>query len=121
MTLLTTEEYTALATSLDLATSAYIDGGYRPAFSGATFETVNPATGVKIADVAACNAEDVDFAVTKAREAFEDGRWSRLHPRAQECVDPLLQIDHPQPPRIGGDGKPGQRQNNIRLRNRGCA
>ena len=86
MTLLTTEEYTALATSLDLATSAYIDGGYRPAISGATFETVNPATGVKIADVAACNAEDVDFAVTKAGEAFEDGRWSRLHPSARKDI-----------------------------------
>ncbi len=86
MTLLTTEEYTALATSLDLATSAYIDGGYRPAISGATFETVNPATGVKIADVAACNAEDVDFAVIKAREAFEDGRWSRLHPSARKDI-----------------------------------
>ena len=34
MTLLTTEEYTALATSLDLATSAYIDGDIALHFRG---------------------------------------------------------------------------------------
>ncbi len=86
MTLLTQEEYTALANGLDLATNAYIDGGYRPAISGKTFESVNPATGEKLADVAACGAEDVDFAVTKAREAFDDGRWSRLHPSDRKDV-----------------------------------
>ena len=37
MTLLTTEEYTALGASLELATNAFIDGGYRPAISGKTF------------------------------------------------------------------------------------
>ena len=33
-----------------------------------------------IANIASCDARDVDFAVTKAREAFGDGRWSALHP-----------------------------------------
>ncbi|WGI23236.1 aldehyde dehydrogenase [Amylibacter sp. IMCC11727] len=86
MTLLTTEEYTALAAGLDLSTNAYIDGGYRPAISGKTFETVNPATGEKLADIAACGVEDVDFAVAKAREAFDDGRWSRMHPSARKDI-----------------------------------
>ncbi|UES37746.1 aldehyde dehydrogenase [Roseibium aggregatum] len=78
--LLTREEYKALAAGLTLPTNAFIDGSYRPAASGKTFETVNPATGKTLASVAACGAEDVDFAVLKAREAFEDGRWSKLHP-----------------------------------------
>lgn len=78
--LLTREEYKALAAGLTLPTNAFIDGSYRPAASGKTFETVNPATGETLASVAACGAEDVDFAVLKAREAFEDGRWSKLHP-----------------------------------------
>lgn len=86
MTLLTQDEYTALAQGLDLPTNAYIDGGYRPAISGKTFESVNPATGEKLADIAACGAKDVDFAVTKAREAFDDGRWSRLHPSDRKDV-----------------------------------
>ncbi|MFW8634912.1 aldehyde dehydrogenase [Cribrihabitans pelagius] len=86
MSLLTTEEYKALAATLDLPEGAFIDGGFRPAASGKTFETVNPATGEKLADIAACGAADVDFAVEKAREAFDDGRWSRLHPSARKDV-----------------------------------
>lgn len=84
--LLTHEEYRALAASLDLPQNAWIDGGYRPAISGRTFETVNPATGAVIGTVAACDAADVDLAVAKAREAFDDGRWSRLHPGARKEV-----------------------------------
>ncbi|MEM9579721.1 MAG: aldehyde dehydrogenase [Pseudomonadota bacterium] len=86
MDLLTKEEYQAIAADLDLPTGAFIDGGYRPAISGKTFATVNPATGTELAQVASCGAEDVDFAVEKAREAFDDGRWSRLHPSARKDV-----------------------------------
>ncbi len=78
--LLTTDEYRAIAKGLEIPTQAFIDGSFRPAQAGATFDTVNPATGEVIASVAACGAADVDFAVAKARDAFEDGRWSRLHP-----------------------------------------
>ncbi|GAA6165717.1 aldehyde dehydrogenase [Pelagimonas sp. KU-00592-HH] len=86
MDLLTQEEYTSIAANLTLPTNAFIDGGYRPAASGKTFESVNPATGEKLADIAACGQEDVDFAVAKAREAFEDGRWSRMHPSERKDV-----------------------------------
>lgn len=86
MDLLTQEEYAALAADMTFATNAFVDGGYRPAASGKTFETVNPATGDKLADVAACGPKDVDFAVAKAREAFDDGRWSRMHPSARKDV-----------------------------------
>lgn len=78
--LLTRDEYRALAADLDPPTGAFVNGGFRSAASGATFDTINPATGRGIAAVAACAAEDVDIAVEKAREAFEDGRWSRRHP-----------------------------------------
>ena len=84
--LLTKGEYEALAASIDLPGNAFIDGGFRPALSGRTFVTSNPATGAPLAEVAACGAGDVDFAVSKAREAFEDGRWSRLHPGARKEV-----------------------------------
>ena len=86
MDLLTKEEYGALAADMDFATNAFIDGGYRAAISGKTFETLNPATGEKLADVAACDAADVDLAVVKAREAFEDGRWSCMHPSARKDI-----------------------------------
>jgi gamma-glutamyl-gamma-aminobutyraldehyde dehydrogenase len=84
--LLTHEEYRAIAQSLDLPQNAWIDGAYRPAILGKTFETVNPATGVVLGTIAACGPADVDFAVAKAREAFEDGRWSKLHPGARKDV-----------------------------------
>lgn len=86
MTLLTKDEYHAIAKGLTPPTQAFIDGSFRPAISGATFETVNPATGAVLAKVAACDAADVDLAVQKARDAFEDGRWSRQHPRDRKEV-----------------------------------
>jgi gamma-glutamyl-gamma-aminobutyraldehyde dehydrogenase len=86
MDLLTQEEYQAIASDLAFPTNAYIDGMYRPGISGKTFTSTNPATGEKLADIAACGAEDVDFAVQKAREAFDDGRWSKLHPSERKDV-----------------------------------
>lgn len=84
--LLTTEEYKAIAAELSFPTQAFVDGSFRPAQSGKTFDSVNPATGDVLAKVAACDAADVDFAVEKARDAFEDGRWSRLHPSERKEV-----------------------------------
>ncbi len=86
MDLLTTEEYKSIAANLTLPTTAFIDGGYRPAASGETFVSVNPATGEALAEIASCGAGDVDFAVAKAREAFDDGRWSKMHPSERKDV-----------------------------------
>lgn len=86
MELQTLDEYRAIARGLTLPTSAFIDGGYRPAISGKTFATTNPATGETLAEIAACGSEDVDFAVLKAREAFDDGRWSKMHPSDRKDV-----------------------------------
>ena len=54
--LLTTEEYKAIAAALSLPTQAFIDGSFRPAKSGKTFDTINPATGKVLAKIAACGA-----------------------------------------------------------------
>ena len=86
MALLTHDEYKAIAAELDFPTGAFIDGGFRASTSGKTFTTENPANGDKLVDVAACGQEDVDLAVLKAREAFDDGRWSRLHPSRRKDV-----------------------------------
>lgn len=61
-------------------TQAYIGGRFVTASSGETFETINPATGEHLADIAACGPRDVDAAVRNARETFESGEWSRVHP-----------------------------------------
>lgn len=86
MSLLTQDEYQSIASNLDLPTGAFIDGRFRPAMSGKTFASTNPATGEKLADIAACGADDVNLAVEKARDAFDDGRWAKLHPGARKDV-----------------------------------
>lgn len=83
--LLTLEEYQAIAKSLNLPRTAFIDGKYR-AGSGAKFATVNPATGEDLAEISGCNADDVDFAVQKARESFDQGGWSKIHPSERKDV-----------------------------------
>ena len=72
--------WTERAKNLKPEWRAFIDGEYRAALSGQTFPTVNPATGETIAEIAACDAADVDIAVASARRAFESGVWSRTAP-----------------------------------------
>ena len=57
----------------------FIDGEWLDAAAGETFETIDPATGAVLAEVARGEAEDIDRAVSAARRAF-DGPWSRLTP-----------------------------------------
>ena len=58
----------------------FINGQWRDAASGKTFETPNPATGETLAQVAEGDAEDIDRAVRAARRAFEHGPWGRMTP-----------------------------------------
>mgnify|MGYP005839733103 CR=1 FL=1 len=48
--------------------------------SGGRMTVENPATNEKIAEVGDASRADVDAAVTAAKTAFYDGRWSRLTP-----------------------------------------
>ena len=75
-----------LAKALKPRTQAFIDGKYVPALSGATFDCVNPANGFVLAQVASCDAPDVDAAVASGRKAFEGGAWSRRAPAARKKV-----------------------------------
>src|SRR5215213_3363637 len=58
----------------------FINGQWVDAASGKTFTTPNPATGQTLAEVAEADKEDIDKAVTAARQAFE-GKWSKLSAR----------------------------------------
>ncbi|GAA0144653.1 hypothetical protein LIER_05043 [Lithospermum erythrorhizon] len=49
---------------------------------GRTFETIDPRTEEVIARIAEGDKDDVDLAVKAAREAFDNGPWTRL----QGCV-----------------------------------
>ncbi|MFW3168071.1 aldehyde dehydrogenase [Pseudomonas syringae pv. syringae] len=84
--LLTAAEYAAIAQSMSFPSNAFINGSFKPAVSGNTLATHNPATGAHLADIAACDSVDVDYAVSKAKEAFEDGRWRLLPPGERKTV-----------------------------------
>ncbi len=83
--LLTHAEYQALAAEIDLPRTPFIDGKFR-AGSGPMMDTVNPATGAVICQISTAGSDDVDLAVEKAREAFDDGRWAKLHPSERKDV-----------------------------------
>ena len=61
-----------------------INGQWRPALSGKTFDVFNPATGEVIARVAEGDAADVDLAVAAARDAFP--KWAALPPAARSQI-----------------------------------
>ena len=83
--LLTRDEYAAIAADLDLPAAPFVDGKFRKG-SGPMMETVNPATGKPLKKISTAGPEDVDFAVQKAREAFDRGEWSRAHPSERKDV-----------------------------------
>lgn len=61
------------------ATKLLINNRWVESASGATFPTINPATGEEICQVAEADKADVDRAVAAARAAFNNGPWRRIH------------------------------------------
>src|SRR5438094_9086490 len=57
----------------------FIGGKWLDSASGKTFPTLNPATGETICQVAEGDKADVDRAVKAARQAFEEGPWSKMN------------------------------------------
>ena len=78
--------WTARAAALTPETRLFIDGEFRPALDGVTFDTIAPRDGSLIAAVSAAGAADVDLAVRAASRAFESGVWSRADRRERARV-----------------------------------
>lgn len=79
-------DYKTQAAALILPTHMIVDGVEVAALSDKTYATVNPATGEVLTELPAGSAADVDRAVAVARQAFEDGRWSKLTPANRKRV-----------------------------------
>jgi 4-(gamma-glutamylamino)butanal dehydrogenase len=86
MTDLSHQQWKTLAQNLAPIGQAFIGGRFCDAASGETFANINPATGEVLANVAACDVEDVNRAVKAARRAFEAGSWSRAAPAERKRV-----------------------------------
>jgi gamma-glutamyl-gamma-aminobutyraldehyde dehydrogenase len=81
--LLTRAEYGAIAAELAPPRTPFIDGKFRKG-TGPLMATFNPATGDELAQISTAAAKDVDLAVAKAREAFDQGVWAKLHPSGRK-------------------------------------
>ncbi|MCV5403377.1 aldehyde dehydrogenase family protein, partial [Escherichia coli] len=83
---LTLAQWQHKAAHLTLPSQAFINGSYRDAVNGATFDCINPANGKLLTKVAACDAADAELAVQAARDAFNDKRWSGLPPKQRKQI-----------------------------------
>lgn len=71
----------------------FIDGQFRDAESGDTYEAINPATQKTLSVVASASETDVDLAVTSARQAFDNAEWSSASPaQRKEVLLKLVQL-----------------------------
>ncbi|HEU4964198.1 MAG TPA: aldehyde dehydrogenase family protein [Bacilli bacterium] len=59
----------------------FIGGQFVDSASGKTFPTYNPANNEILAYISEADKEDIDRAVAAARDAFEEGPWSRMLPQ----------------------------------------
>ncbi|QYX81793.1 aldehyde dehydrogenase family protein [Streptomyces akebiae] len=64
----------------------FIAGEWREAEAGGRRDVVDPSTGKVVATVAEADQADLDAAVAAAREAFDEGPWSRTPARERSRV-----------------------------------
>lgn len=64
----------------------WINGAWHENANNPTIDVENPATGEIIAQIEEGSSDDVNLAVKCAREAFDDGRWSKLAPAERSAV-----------------------------------
>lgn len=62
----------------------FINGQWKPASNGATAAVIEPSTRQQISTIASATVEDLDEAVSAARQAFETSTWTSQTPLARE-------------------------------------
>ncbi|MBA3057183.1 MAG: aldehyde dehydrogenase [Gammaproteobacteria bacterium] len=73
-------------TELQLDGRAFINGERVAARDEQVFDCISPVDGRRLTAVARCGAVDIDAAVSAARAAFEDQRWSAQAPAQRKRV-----------------------------------
>ncbi|WP_299589384.1 aldehyde dehydrogenase family protein [uncultured Tateyamaria sp.] len=64
----------------------WINGQHRCAQDDATIDVISPLNGKVLTTIARGSAADMDSAITAARAAFDDGRWSDMAPGARKAI-----------------------------------
>ena len=72
----------ARAETVEFTTGLFI-GVRLDAGSGQPIPVINPANGTQLAELACGSAEDMNRAVASAKQAWDDGRWRQMPPRAR--------------------------------------
>nr|WP_272213362.1 aldehyde dehydrogenase family protein [Marinicella sp. W31]MDC2879315.1 aldehyde dehydrogenase family protein [Marinicella sp. W31] len=67
-----------------------IDGRWQASETGETFERASPAHGHIVTKAARGSVAETEAAIAAARNAFDDGRWSRIS--GKERADTLLKV-----------------------------
>ena len=75
-----------MTTEMRLDGRAVINGERVTARSGQSFDCISPVDGRILAQVARSSEADIDAAVSAARAAFEDRRWSGLAPAQRKRI-----------------------------------
>ena len=86
MTSLTRADWEQRAKSLTIETRAFVNGTYRNAENGGTYECISPVDGRVLGVVASCDQADADLTVAIARETFNSGVWSRMAPVSRKEI-----------------------------------
>lgn len=74
-----TKELKKKSEDIKFTTQAYINGKFVNSVSGKSFPSYNPATGELIANIAECDAADIENAVAAAKKLFNRGYGLRKH------------------------------------------
>ena len=77
---LTYENIKKTRSNLIYPSELFINGQYQKSISEKSFDNISPIDGNVINTVSLAQQEDVDLAVSKARETFNKGHWSNLPP-----------------------------------------
>jgi len=92
MTHFSFQEWQDHASKLNFRSKAFIDGKFVNSVSGKTMNSINPATGEMLTEVAACDQIDINNAVVTARRSFESGNWSCMAPTDRKGI--LLKLSN---------------------------
>ena len=72
--------------NLNYPSELFINGKYQKSISEKSFDNISPIDGNVINKVFLAQQEDVDLAVSKARETFNKGHWSNLPPGQRKKI-----------------------------------
>ena len=79
-----TDREAATLETTSLTTRNVIDGAQMEAEDGRTLPLIDPGSGKRLGSIADSSVKDVHAAVSAARRAFDDGRWSDLDPAVRQ-------------------------------------